>query len=84
LVTTTVFESTTADGRAAARNLHVDVRVLNPARGTFHLKIYLARRSDEVVAALGSANLTSGLVANVEVGAVLREPRDAPSLRELA
>jgi hypothetical protein len=83
LVTTTVFGSTTADGLMAARDLGLGGRVFNPARGTFHPKLYLARRGGEVAVAVGSANLTSGLVANVEVGAVLRGSADAPQLRKL-
>ena len=59
------------------------MRVLNPSRGTFHPKIYLARRGEEVAVALGSANLTSGLVTNVEVAAVLRGHQDAPQIRRL-
>ena len=60
LVTTTVFDSTTVQGLAAAQNNGIDVRVLNPAPGTFHPKLYVARHGDEVAAAIGSANLTSG------------------------
>jgi hypothetical protein len=57
--------------------------VLNPSRGTFHPKLYLARRGEEIAAAVGSANLTSGLVANIELVAVLRGPREAPELQRL-
>lgn len=83
LVTTTVFGSTTAQGLSAAEDGGFAVRVLNPARGTFHPKLYIARHGDELVAAVGSANLTSGLVANVETGVVLRGPSHAPQLRRL-
>ena len=83
LVTTTAFGSTTSDGLSAARDLRVGVRVLNPSHGTFHPKLYLARHGDEIRAVVGSANLTSGLVANVEVGAVLHGPRSAPALQTL-
>ena len=48
--------------------------MLNPSGGTFHPKLYLARHGDEIAAAVGSANLTSGLVANVELVTVLRGP----------
>jgi hypothetical protein len=83
LVATTVFGSTTAQGLAAARALGLSVRVLNPRRGTFHPKLYVARHGDQLAAAVGSANLTSGLVANVELVAVARGPADAPPLRRL-
>jgi hypothetical protein len=83
LVTTTVFGSTTAQGLAAAHASGVAVRVLNPAHGTFHPKLYLARRGGQIAAALGSANLTSGLVANVEAVAVMRGSAGSPQLRSL-
>ena len=59
------------------------VRVLNPPQGTFHPKLYLARQEQEIRAAVGSANLTGGLIANVESVAVLSGPRDAEPLRAL-
>src|SRR3954468_24162514 len=46
LVTTTVFGSTTAQGLATAQRDGLDVRVLNPSRGTFHPKLYVARHGD--------------------------------------
>jgi hypothetical protein len=64
-----VFGSTTSDGLVAARE--AGVGVLNPVGGTFHPKLYLGRHGDRIAAAVGSANLTSGLVGNVEVVAVL-------------
>lgn len=83
LVSTTVFGSTTAQGLMSAREHGVGVRVLNPSRGTFHPKLYLARHGGRVAAAIGSANLTSGLIANVEAVAVILGPAAAPPLREL-
>jgi hypothetical protein len=83
LVTTTVFGSTTGEGLDAMRSAGFGVRVLNPRGGTFHPKLYLARHGVEIVAAVGSANLTGGLVANVELVTVLRGRRDAPELRRL-
>jgi hypothetical protein len=80
LVATTVFGSTTADGLTAAHEHGARVRVLNPVRGTFHPKVYLARHGDRLAAAIGSANLTSGLIANVESAVVLEVPCDAPAL----
>ena len=84
LIATTVFGSTTAQGLEAASDAGFGVRVLNPSHGTFHPKLYLARRGEEITAAIGSANLTTGLIANVELTTVLRGPRDAPELRYLA
>ena len=83
LVTTTVFGSTTSQGLAAAQAGGLGVRVLNPSRGTFHPTLYLARHGDRITAAVGSANLTSGLVANVEIVAVLRGHRGASHLETL-
>jgi hypothetical protein len=83
LIATTVFGSTTSQGLDAARAGGFGVRVLNPAHGTFHPKLYLARHGDRLTAAVGSANLTSGLVANVEVVAVLCGSYSAPQLQSL-
>ena len=55
LVTTTVFGSTTIQGLETADARGLRVRVLNPARGTFHPKLYLARHGDRLTAAIGSA-----------------------------
>ena len=83
LVATTVFGTTTADGLQAAGEAGVDVRVLNLARGTFHPKLFVARHGDKVAAAVGSANLTNGLVVNLEAVAVLRGDRRASPLAAL-
>jgi hypothetical protein len=56
LVATTAFGSTTGDGLEAARDSGLAVRVLNPAHGSVHPKLYLARHGERVVAALGSAD----------------------------
>jgi hypothetical protein len=55
----------------AAAELGARCRVLNPARGTFHPKVIVARRNGSARALVGSANLTAGLVANVEAGVVV-------------
>lgn len=78
LVTTTVFGSTTRQGLGAAQAGGLGVRVINPSRGTFHPKLYLGRHGNRIAAAIGSANLTSGLVANVEVAVVLHGDHRAP------
>jgi hypothetical protein len=51
---------------AALATTGTRLRVANPGRGTFHPKIYVARKADTVRALVGSANLTGGLVTNVE------------------
>ena len=72
LVVTSVFGGQTTGGAlAAAADLRVQIRVLNPSVGTFHPKLYLARTPRATVAVVGSANLTSGLIANIEGAIVL-------------
>src|SRR5919202_1402197 len=66
LVCTTAFGSTTSTGLQGAHDRGLAVRVLNPRRGTFHPKLYLSRSGGLARAAIGSANLTGGLIANVE------------------
>lgn len=83
LVATTTFGTTTAPGLEAAAAFGLSVRVLNPSRGTFHPKLYVARHGERIAAAVGSANLTGGLVANVEAVAVLSGERRAPALARL-
>lgn len=83
LVATTVFGSTTAQGLEGAQRSGLAVRVLNPPRGTFHPKLYVARHGDRLAAVVGSANLTSGLVANVEAVALLHGLGSEPALRNL-
>ena len=69
LLCTTVFSRAgTLAALKTARRLGVVVRVLNPGGGTFHSKIFLGGTS----AVIGSANLTGGLVTNVESGVLFR------------
>ncbi len=70
LHTTTFTECSTALGMA--HSFGASVSILNPGSGTYHPKIYLARRAGEHVAVIGSANLTGGLVNNVEAAVMLR------------
>src|SRR3954451_2564968 len=83
LVCTTAFGSTTSTGLDGAQSRGLAVRVLNPRQGTFHPKLYLGRRGRVARAAIGSANLTGGLISNVESVAVLSGDVDAPALRRL-
>ena len=74
-----MFGSTTTQGLETAHKGGLDIRVLNPSRGTFHPKLYLARRGPKITAAIGSANLTSGLVANIEAMTLLEGSTERPS-----
>lgn len=66
LLTTTTFGTTTNAALELARDLGIDIRTLNPPAGTYHPKIYLARNTRHSSVVIGSANLTSGLVSNIE------------------
>jgi hypothetical protein len=71
LMHTTAFtECSTALGMA--RELGAQVGILNPPSGTYHPKVYLARQGGELRVVVGSANLTGGLVNNVEAAVMLR------------
>jgi len=82
LLVTNVFGSTSADALAAAADLDVHIRVLNPGGGTYHPKLYLSSSGNEASATIGSANLTNGLVGNVEVAVRLDGARTEPRLVE--
>ncbi len=56
---------------AAATELGTRCRVLNPSRGTFHPKVIVTHRNGGTQALVGSANLTAGLVANIEAGVIV-------------
>lgn len=72
LAVTTVFGTTTSSGLGRARELGVDIGVLNPGSSTYHPKVYLGRFGDgSMRAVIGSANLTGGLYTNVEAGVLL-------------
>ncbi len=72
VLVTTTLGTTSEVALAALTEAGADVRVLNPGGGTYHPKVFLGRRGDELAAMVGSANLTSGLVANVEAATLLR------------
>lgn len=83
LAATTAFSGdTTMLALNTAVDLQTRVRVHNPARGTYHPKLYVGRRGDRVRAPVTSANLTGGLVSNIEVGALLEGSDDDPALRD--
>lgn len=83
LLATTVSGSTTTAALHDAVGFGTQVRVYNHASGTYHPKLYLARQGARTRALVGSANLTSGLVSNVEVAALLEGPTSAPPLAAL-
>lgn len=67
LVATSVFNGgRTLAALDSAAALGVECRVHNTSRGIFHPKVLVARHSDGDRVIVGSANLTGGLVANVE------------------
>jgi HKD family nuclease len=79
LVTSAFGGDTTGSALARAAELQVQVRVLNPLGGTYHPKLYLTRAPRSTVAVVGSANLTSGLVGNIETALVVSgRPDDRP------
>jgi len=72
IVATSAFRGDRAQAAfAAATELGARCRVLNPARGTFHPKVIVTHRNGSTQALVGSANLTAGLVANVEAGVIV-------------
>ena len=84
LIVTTTFGTTTDAAIAAAHRYGTQIRVLNPPGSqTYPPKLYVARRDDgKAAAVIGSANLTGGLVNNVEIATVLKGSRDATPLDE--
>lgn len=83
LLATTVFGDSSAAALARAVDLGVDVRVLNPGGGTYHPKVYLGRGRAGSGAVVGSANLTGGLVNNVESAMLVRGAATDAPIREL-
>ncbi len=72
IVSTSAFRGDRAHAAfAAASELGTRCRVLNPARGTFHPKVVVAHRKGATEALVRSANLTAGLVTNVEAGVII-------------
>lgn len=81
LLMTTVFKSRTS-ALGKLHQLGVGVSILNPPSGTYHPKVYLARRGNEASMVVGSSNLTGGLVNNVEAGVLIRGRMDDEPLRK--
>lgn len=82
VVTTTLGTSSPA-ALSAIRGCGVELRVLNPGGATYHPKVFLARTGNRVRAVVGSANLTSGLVANVEAAMALHGTKGDAALATL-
>jgi hypothetical protein len=81
LLATTVFGGSEA-ALAEARDLGVEVRIRNPSSGTYHPKLYLGVTAEHASALVCSANLTGGLLVNVELGTELRGSVDALPVAE--
>lgn len=83
LVATSTFGgASTQTALAAVAETDVLVRIANPAHGTFHPKLYVSRSGGSARALVGSANLTGGLITNVETAVLLDGRVDDPVLRE--
>jgi hypothetical protein len=83
LVATSTFGGpSTNEAFSALTNLETRLRVANPSHGTFHPKLYVARSRRGARALIGSANLTGGLVSNVETAVLLEGERDEVALRD--
>jgi hypothetical protein len=82
VATSTFGGESTQTALAAIDSTGVRVRIANPSRGTFHPKVYVARRGDRIRALVGSANLTGGLITNVEAAVLLDGSIDEPVLRD--
>jgi HKD family nuclease len=83
LLVTMRFGTTSAAALAHAAGLGVEVRVFDPPGGrTYHPKLYLGRAGGRVGAVIGSANLTGGLVSNIEAACRLDGSARNGALRE--
>jgi hypothetical protein len=72
ILLTTVFGDTTKLALKSLHKLGFEIKILNLSRGTYHPKVYISESSSHKTALVGSANLTSGLIKNVEVMTLLR------------
>ena len=82
LLVTNVFGTTSAEALAAASDMGIEVRILNLGGGTYHPKLYLSSSGAAASATIGSANLTNGLVGNVEVAIRMDGELTEPSLAD--
>jgi len=83
VVVTTTLGASSPSALGALREGGAQLRVLNPGGATYHPKVFVGRTGDGVQAVIGSANLTSGLVANVEAGTLLGGSMQDAAIAEL-
>ncbi len=84
LLVTSVFDrQRTSAALSLTHSFGVETKVLNWRGGTFHPKIYLTQTGTSSQAVVGSSNLTSGLVTNVEVATALTGQRHDRALASL-
>jgi HKD family nuclease len=84
ILLTTVFGSTTKPALTALHRFGLQIKILNLSAGTYHPKVYISESAKIKAAAVGSANLTSGLIKNVEVMTVFRGEPSWNPLREIS
>jgi HKD family nuclease len=81
MLVTTTFGTTSSTALSMAAAAGVKIGLLNPGSGqTYHPKLYLGHRGTRISAVVGSANLTGGLVNNVEAACYLEGSASHPSL----
>ena len=83
MVVTTTLGMSSAAALSAVQGCRTELRVLNPGGATYHPKVFLGRAGRSMRAVVGSANLTSGLVANVEAGIALDGTTHDATLNDL-
>lgn len=83
VVVTTTLGATSDAALSAMQLCGASVRVLNPGGSTYHPKVYLGRRGATLMGVVGSANLTSGLVANMETATTLQGSEQDAAIADL-
>jgi len=83
VVVTTTLGATSDAALSAMQLCGASVRVLNPGSSTYHPKVYLGRRGATLMGVVGSANLTSGLVANMETATALQGSEQDAAIADL-
>jgi HKD family nuclease len=83
VVVTTTLGTSTEPALTAITESGAALRVLNPGGATYHPKVFLGRSGRQMRAVVGSANLTSGLVANVEAAIMMAGTLDDVALATL-
>lgn len=82
MLTTTTFGTTSLEALTLAHELGVEIKILNPKNGTYHPKLYLSRTGNVSRALIGSANLSAGLISNVEVAVDLDPRQDRTTIQD--